>query len=293
MATPPCPEEFLRQAINLKAEHGGVKQAAIASGMPYGTLLYRVRRAEALGIAPDYRRPIRTGANGERVLAIPDIHAPFHHPDTLHFLRAARDQFQPGRILCLGDETDQHALSQYEADPNGKSPTDEHALAKEFLAEFAKLFPVMDIMDSNHMVRYLKKAFRAGIPSVYMKSYKDAYETPPGWFWHDSLTIDGVMYFHGEGFSGKDGAYKAAVQFRKPVVIGHLHSFAGVQYNNNGDTQIWGMNCGCLIDAAQYAFKYAKHNPHKPCIGIGLVDAGVPHWFPMRMDKHARWTGKI
>lgn len=288
-----CSEEILKEAVNLRAEFGGVKQASDATGMAYGTLLHRVRRADAIGVLPDFKRPIRTSAHGERVLAIPDLHSPFQHPDALHFLEAAKKALEPGRIICLGDEADQHALSQYESDPSGKSANDEFLLSKEFLIELAKLFPVMAICDSNHMVRYLKKAFRAGIPTVYMKSYQDAYKTPPGWAWADSWEVDGVRYFHGEGFSGKDGAYKAAVQYRMPVCIGHLHAHAGIQYNCNGDTTIFGLNAGCLIDSAAYAFRYAKHVPHKPCIGVALVDSSVPHWFPMRMDKHQRWTGKL
>jgi hypothetical protein len=287
------PDQALQEAIDLRAKHGGVKQAADAGGIPYGTLLHRCRAADRRGITPQIRVSILTERGGERVLFIPDLHTPFHHPDAFDFLAECNRALSPSRIVCAGDEADQHALSQYESDPDGHSAGTEFELSREALSELARLFPVMALCDSNHMVRYLKKAFRAGIPSVYMKSYQAAYEAPPGWIWRDSWLIDGVMYIHGEGFSGKDGAYKACVQYRRPVVMGHLHSFAGVQYNNNGDTQIWGMNAGCLIDAQRYAFKYAKHVPHKPCIGVGLVDHGTPHWFPMRMDKHQRWIGKL
>lgn len=293
MTTPFLKDELLKEAVNLRAEFGGTKQAADNSEIPYGTLLHRCRRADTLGILPDYKRPIRTGIKGDRVLAIPDLHSPFHHPDALPFLAEANKELAPSRIICLGDEADQHALSQYQADPDGKSPNDEFLLSKEFMGELAKLFPVMSICDSNHMTRYLKKAFRAGIPTVYMKSYQDAYRTPPGWTWGDQFTVDGVRYFHGEGFSGKDGAYKAAVQYRMPVVIGHLHAHAGIQYNCNGDTTIFGLNAGCLIDNDAYAFRYGKHIAHKPCIGVGMIDSAVPHWFPMRMDKHKRWVGKL
>ena len=97
---------------------------------------------------------------------------------------------------------------------------------------------------------------------------------------------------HGEGFGGNTAHLKWAQINGKPTVIGHIHSHAGINYVRSEYGQIWGMNTGCLIDYKQYAFKYAKHTPHKPVIGVGFVDNGSPFFFPMRTNDSGRWTGR-
>ncbi len=118
-------------------------------------------------------------------------------------------------------------------------------------------------------------------------------DAPKGWSWHESIEIDGVTYLHGEGYSGPLGALKCAQTHMAPVVIGHLHSYAGVLFNANPRHLFWGMNAGCLIDRHAYAFAYAKNSPAKPILGCGIVRGGVPTFVPMRLTKTGRWNGEL
>jgi hypothetical protein len=225
------------------------------------------------------------------VLAIPDMHHPFCHPDALDFLKYVKGRFNPTTIVCLGDEIDAHAFSRYMPDPDGMSPGKELAAAIEGLMPFYREFPKVLVCESNHTVRPWKKAFEAGLPAAFLPSYSKLLNAPDGWVWKSRHVVDGVMYIHGD--SGKSGAYahqNYVKAFKKSVVIGHMHSNAGVQYDGN----LFGLNTGCLIDADAYAFKYAKNMPTGVNLGCGLIIGGECAFFlPMRTDESGRWIGRL
>ena len=56
--------------------------------------------------------------DNSRVLIIPDMHIPYHHPDTIPFLTHLKKKYNPTRIVCAGDELDKHALSYHDHDPD-------------------------------------------------------------------------------------------------------------------------------------------------------------------------------
>lgn len=229
----------------------------------------------------------------ETVLVISDLHAPFHHPDSLEFLKALKLKYKPTQIVCIGDEVDFHAFGRWEPDPNGMSPGDEVEQAVGSLQNFYKVFPKVKSCKSNHTERPYRDAFRARLPEQLLRPYGELLRAPKGWEWAQDWTVDGVLYEHGEGVSGEAGALKAAKLNRQSTVIGHVHSFAGVQFSTNRNNTIFGFNVGCLIDVDAYCFKYGITSRNKPCISAGIVNKGVPELVPMVLDKHGRWTGKL
>lgn len=226
------------------------------------------------------------------VLTISDMHAPFQHPDHVAFLKWLKEKYRPDEVVCLGDELDAHALSDYDHDPDGMSAGDELVAAIESLQPIYKLFPKVKVCTSNHTARPYRQAYKHGIPRAFLRDYKEFLKAPKGWEWADSWEVDGVIYEHGEGFSGQNAALKAAQANMQSTVIGHVHSFASIQYNANPRHLIFGMNSGCLIDVKKYAFEYGKKHKNKPIIGTGLVIKGVPVFVPMLLDKHGRWIGR-
>lgn len=225
----------------------------------------------------------------ETVLAIGDLHAPFEHPDALEFLRWVKKKYSPTKIVCMGDEIDAHALSDYDHDPDGDGPGKELERAIEHLGAFYAEFPKVLVCTSNHTSRPFRKAYKHGLPKALFRSYREFLQAPKGWFWEDKFEIDGVIYQHGDPFTGKDAAIKAAQGNMQSTVIGHVHSFAGIQYNANHKHLYYGFNVGCLIDSKTYAFSYGKNLPNKPIIGVGIVHKGVPVFVPLIMDRHGRW----
>ena len=88
--------------------------------------------------------------DNSRVLLISDMHIPYHHPDTLDFLTHLKKKYNPTRVICLGDELDKHALSYHDHDPDLPSAGDELRRSIPVIQEIHRLFPVMDIVESNH-----------------------------------------------------------------------------------------------------------------------------------------------
>lgn len=230
-----------------------------------------------------------------RILVQPDLQAPFHHIDSVPFLLAVNDKFKCNEWVNIGDEVDFHTESgKYKPDPDGMGFREEFEGAVRLLKQLYGIWPRMKVCVSNHTVRPLKKAFNAGIPSVFLKTYSEFLQAPPGWKWADEWEIDDILFIHGEGFSGQSGHIKAAEKHRQSTVLGHIHSYAGINFINNRRGEfIFGMNVGCLIDIKAYAFAYGKNIPHKPTLGCGVILDGIPQFIPMIVDSKNRWIGKI
>jgi hypothetical protein len=228
-----------------------------------------------------------------RVLVISDIQCPFDHDDYLSFIKAVCSKYKIDTFVNVGDEIDSHRLGDYETGPDGMSAGDELDESIRRLQRYYTAFPKMKVCNSNHPERIVKRAFKSGIPQAYMKNYKEVLCAPIGWVWADKHEIDGVVYLHGMGYSGTMGAINAAKDNHKSCVIGHLHADAGLLFFNNGETQIFGMNTGCGIDAKAYAFAYGKNCRKKPVLACGVVLNGRPHLIIMNLNRAGRWDGKI
>jgi hypothetical protein len=217
-----------------------------------------------------------------RVLAIPDLHCPFQHADALAFVRRIARDVQPDRVVCLGDECDSYGLSRYPKDSDMDNAGRELKRTREALRPWFRSFPRVVVCNSNHTQRGLKRAQEAGLPSAYLRPLSDVLGAPQGWTWADEWELDGVLYIHGEGFSGCRGALDAANAHRQSVVMGHLHAHAGIAWSGSRAGTIFGMNAGCLIDMKASAFNYAKHSRHKPVLGCAFIEDGhYPRFIPM------------
>ena len=86
----------------------------------------------------------------KRILIISDTHCPYHHVDAIKFLSAIKDKYEPDRVIHIGDEIDNHAMSFHDSDPDLHSAGDELELAIEALSEIEALYPKVDVIESNH-----------------------------------------------------------------------------------------------------------------------------------------------
>ena len=227
----------------------------------------------------------------QTILVIPDLHVPFHHQDALAFLKAVKKKYAPTEVVCLGDFEDWHSISMHDHDPDGLSAGAELDALRNASKPFFKLFPKVKMCTSNHGSLPLRRAYKHGLPKELFKSYKDILQAPQGWVWRDYWEIDGIIFEHGDPFSGQNAAIKAAEQNMQSTVIGHVHSFAGIQYSANSRHLIFGFNVGCLINKEAYAFEYAKKIKRKPILGCGIIINGIPVFVPMLLNRQSRWVG--
>ena len=128
-------------------------------------------------------------AKNSRILVISDMHHPYSHPDTIEFLIALHKKYKFDRVVCVGDEVDGHAISFHQSDPDLLAPGDELKTAIRRMQPLYRVFPSVDVLDSNHGSLVYRKGKFAGLPRAVFKSWREILEAPKGWKWHFELTI--------------------------------------------------------------------------------------------------------
>ena len=219
--------------------------------------------------------------NAKNVGIIGDTHLPYciketsEHLSYLQFCYETFNRFGCSEIVHIGDECDNAALSFHQGEVEMPNITSEAEQAQKQLNEWYKTFPNVKGCVGNHSALPFRQATTAGIPKRFMKTYEEIWEAPKGWKWELQWEIDGVLYEHGTGTSGQNGARNRAIANRQSTVIGHSHSFGGVSYMASRSDMIFGLNVGCGISVNHMAFAYGKHFPKKPTIGCGgVLDEG-------------------
>lgn len=228
----------------------------------------------------------------KRILVISDLHIPYHHKDSFKFLSALKKEFNPTRVINIGDEVDNHGISFHNSDPDLMSPGDELLASQEACKELEKLFPKMDLVHSNHGSLSYRRAKAGGIPRHFLKDYNEVLGVGDGWKWHEEILVkistkQDILFRH--QFSAN--ILKAAEQMGCSCVQGHYHSKFEIAYTSSPRSLNWGMTVGCLIDKKALAFEYNKLQVKRPILGVGLIEDGKPRLVPMLLDTNGRWSG--
>lgn len=229
-----------------------------------------------------------------RILVVGDLHAPYTHPDAINFLRHIRDTYNPDMVIQMGDETDGHAISFHDSDPNLDSAGVELEKAKLVLEEVHELFPNLLVCDSNHGSLVYRRAKAHGLPVQFIKKYRDILfpeHGAPAWSWADAWVLNtplGPVRFQHQ-VSG-DFMLNASHE-RTSLVLGHEHGRFEVQYAASSNALYFGAYAGCLIDRKSLAFAYGKLHRKKPILGCMVITDGCPQLIPMLMNGEGRWVG--
>lgn len=218
-----------------------------------------------------------------RILALPDLHHPFAHPEFLDFLRQVRRKFRTEWNVFVGDVVDEHMQSRWPKEQMAMSSTAETEAARHHLKPYRKFAPEADWILGNHDIRRLRKAQEAGIPAdafIPMSEYWGV----PGWQTAERVVHDGVQYIHGDepGCGAMGGALRYAIASGMSTVCGHVHTEAGVTWCRQAERLLFGMRVGAGYDPKAYAFNYARKNALRAIHGCGvIIDGEEAHWIPM------------
>jgi hypothetical protein len=228
------------------------------------------------------------------VLVISDTHFPYNHKDLIRFLAAVAQRYKITRVVHIGDEIDGHALSFHEHDPDLLSPGHELNKARLGLRALFRLFPKVDVLESNHGSLVYRRARASGIPNGAIRSYREVIEAPEGWKWHNELLMrlpDASLCCFRHGMT-KD-ALRWSRMMAMHTVNGHFHEDFNVRYWRSPRGLFWSMVVGCLIDDSSLAYSYNKLNVQRPIYGVGLIINSHPVLVPMLINKGGRWTGVL
>lgn len=272
-------------------------------GTPYASTLAtdrKIREAEVSirkAKVEDYTGDTTEAKDNSSILVIPDLHAPYHHPDAIDFLIEVAATYQPTRVINLGDECDSHGLSFHDSDPNLDSAGVELHKARKFLHKLHSVFPKMEICHSNHGSLIYRRAFKFGIPVEMIKTYREILFPKgdgEGWTWHENIRFNlpngqAIQFQH-----QSVGDYlQNASHERCNLVLGHEHGKFQIEHRASKAALYWGMYSGCLIDSSSLAFAYGKLFPKKPIIGCSVIIDSQPILIPMLLDSKGRWVGKL
>ena len=227
------------------------------------------------------------------VYCLSDPHFPYHHIDSFDFHRAVKKKYRPDRIICLGDELDNHKGSYHEHIPDLPSWEDELQKGIDCIRELESIFPKMDVMESNHGSLWFRKASTAGLPRRLLKSYEDVMGTKD-WKWHFDLTIKlsngQPCYFH---HSKSADILKASQALGMCAVFGHHHNKFDIRYWGSSLGLFWGMQLSCMADKDSLAQSYGRNNLMRPIVGNGIIINGQPKLLPMVLNKRGRWDREV
>jgi len=226
------------------------------------------------------------------ILVIGDLHFPYHHPDTFKFLIAMKSRYKPDKVISIGDEIDGQGWSFHEKSSELMGGGDEFLRAQECMWRLEEIFPEIDILESNHGSLQYRKAQSAGLPSAFIKDYRDVWNVGEGFSWHHELTLDlpnkQKLYLH---HSKSSDVMRASQMLGMNVVFGHHHNKQSVQYWTSGHQTMFGAFTGCLVDVKSLAQAYAKNNLQKPLLGSLAIQDSIPHILRMNVDGRGRWKG--
>jgi len=211
------------------------------------------------------------GVNKEGgILIIGDLHAPFDKKGYLEHCIYIQKKYKTSHVIFIGDLVDNHYSSFHSTDPDGFGAGEELDRAVDIIKKWHDAFPNADVVIGNHDRIIMRQAFASGISTRWIKDYKDVLETPT-WNYGLSFEYNRVLYIHGEGAGGINGALSKALNKRKSIVQGHFHVDAHIRWNVSDIDRLFAMQVGCGVDDESFGMAYAKFNTKKSIISCGVV----------------------
>jgi predicted phosphodiesterase len=244
---------------------------------------------KCVGMARDkYKGPSvqKKGAfkNNERqkILVVPDVHAPFHEPQMLADMMALEGDAD--KVICIGDLSDSYALSTY-THYRRVSFTEEWASVTAVMQALSENFPDVSVVIGNHDAR-LEKRLRERLSEDMVDAVKylsggilcpitalarkfpnvnvARHDVPSGdsvdWF----TTCGDAWLGHPEKYSRVPGAALRFVEDwladnertlgldrYRLIVLGHTHTYS--QFLWRSGTML--IECGCLAQQQGYMLK--------------------------------------
>lgn len=212
----------------------------------------------------------------ERLLIIPDCHAPYHDERAWKLMLKAARQFKPHIIVHCGDLADFYAVSSHSKDPSRK-----HQL-KDELKEVKRLRKQLDALgakrkvfiEGNHEDR-LRRYLEEKAPELFGMFDTDSLLglSENGWefvAYKEATKVGKVWFTHDTGNSGLYTTARALAAFQHSVVIGHHHA---IQYAVEGDAvggHRVGAQFGWLGDVKQIDYMHKIRAMRNWSLGFGV-----------------------
>lgn len=212
----------------------------------------------------------------EKILIVPDTHAPYHDRKAWKVMLRASIAFAPDEIIHIGDLADCYQASTY-----NKSPERINTLAKELsivrgcLDDLDALNAKKKVyLEGNHEER-LRRLILDKSPALHgMVDLPTALELKArNWQWvpyREDYKLGNIYFTHDTGHAGANATTQGLATYQHSLVAGHTHR---MQYIVEGDAtgrQILSARFGWLGDASMVDYSHSiKARRYWP-LGFGI-----------------------
>jgi len=216
------------------------------------------------------------GVSLERLLIVPDTHAPYHDERAWKLVLKIGRSFKPQVVVHQGDLMDCYPISTYSKDPSRRyTLNDEMVIARRLRKQLDGLGAKRKIFtEGNHEDR-LPRYLWEKCPELYgMIEMDDKLGlSANGWEYvryKDHARVGKVYFTHDTGNSGKYTTARALDAFQHSVSIGHHHQ---IQYAVEGDATgkyRVGAQFGWLGDIRQVDYRHKIKAKRAWALGFGI-----------------------
>lgn len=236
--------------------------------------------------------------DNERIVVLPDIHAPNHNVKSLRAVIQFIEHYNPTTLIQLGDLCDWDSVTTF--DPRKETDIvcieDEVESACRVLRKIeSSLSPSCRkvLIGGNHEERLTKWKVKFGheIEMRRLKKVKDWWEyyrlKEHGWEWvqyGEVYKIGKLLFTHGFGNGGKNSAELHLKRFHKNIFFGHTHRFLTATWMTFDENPIMAASIGTL---SNFNLSYLKGEPPNDWINmfatIEFMKNGkfTPHFIPI------------
>lgn len=183
----------------------------------------------------------------ERILVLPDVHAPYHCVKSWQLMLRAAYGFKPDRVIQMGDMCDFYAISSFDKSPERLQQhnlIDEVRITNELLDDLdglgAKNYHYITGNHSDRWIRFLNKqapqlvGFKGmSIPEMFKFKERGWTVTP----YRQHLKLGRCFFTHDIGQSGAGAHISARNEYQSNAVIAHTHN-CGISYKGNAQGKV-------------------------------------------------------
>ena len=225
------------------------------------------------------------------VVALGDIHFPWHHEGAIRQALQIVKELQPDYVVQMADLYDLYSFSRYPRSLNVMTPENELLMARGYaealwrdvhsVSPSSKCFQLWGNHDSRAQRRTLEKLPEA--EGFVARGMRDLMSFEGVNLIDDTATeliIDDVHYTH--SYMSRVGA--TMLETNRNCVTAHLH--VGGLITRGYEKEItWELGVGWLGDRRAPCFTYAgRRRSHRTTLGVGVIDSYGPRFVPFYED---------
>jgi predicted phosphodiesterase len=211
--------------------------------------------------APYAMQPLDLGSRTiERLLLLPDTHAPYHDPCAWAVMMKLAREYRPDTVVHLGDLADCLTVSAHDKDPRrGTQFEDEAKVVRERREELEGFGAQRNVIClGNHeyrLRRYLMQQAPALMSSVGIEAQlgldNGRWRIVP---YREHGRIGKLHLTHDANYHGANAVRQMAVAFNASVAFGHTHRMGLSYFGDVAGKRHVSVNLGCLCKIEEATF---------------------------------------